>query len=426
MQNLGISQAALNLRESITHGTKAKILELNKKSSADDQVIDLSIGTLDEKTNSGIDDAVKSYISNNAAIIHEFAPVKGFPFLRKSIAERVKRLRDISFNPDTEIMVTPGGIKGAITVVFHTLLNPDDEVIYPVPNWPHYADMIELHLGKAKPIYVKDFYNQAIDVVELEKTITDKTKIIILGDCLNPSGKIYTRDELESISKVILTANAERLSKGLSPIYVLFDCPYESHILNTKPANISNITQQFKDQIHSMWDYTIYITGPGKTYGMHGDRSGYICASDKLIKVMEKVQVNLNSFASTYAQIATHEAMQEYMDDVAKKRAVVARQNMQTFIEDLKSCTGLEVTEPEGGFFLFLDLSKYGDKIQKLGFDSADQYLLETAKVASIGGMHFGENIDSLRHYIRMNCGRDPVTLKAAAARIKEALQKLN
>lgn len=77
-------------------------------------------------------------------------------------------------------MVTPGGIKGAITVVFHTLLNPDDEVIYPVPNWPHYADMIELHLGKAKPIYVKDFYNQAIDVVELEKPLQIRPKLSFL------------------------------------------------------------------------------------------------------------------------------------------------------------------------------------------------------------------------------------------------------
>jgi aspartate/methionine/tyrosine aminotransferase len=426
MENLGISQAALNLRQSITHGTKAKILELNQKSDANNQVIDLSIGTLDEKTNSRIDEAVKNYISNNSAIIHEFAPVKGFPFLRKSISERVKRLRDINFNPETEIMVTPGGIKGAITVVFHTLINPDDEVIYPVPNWPHYADMIELHLGKAKPIYVKNFYNETLDIKLLEETITDKTKIIILGDCLNPSGKIYSHEDFKEISKVILNINNQRIKSNLSPVYVLFDCPYESHILNSKPANLSNISHNFDEKMHSMWDYTIYITGPGKTYGMHGDRAGYICASEKLIKVMEKVQVNLNSFASTYAQIATHEAMQEYMDDIAKNRAVMARKNMQTFIEDLKSCAGLNVNEPEGGFFLFLDLTKYGKKIEKLGFESADQYLLEIAKVASIGGMHFGENIDDLRHYIRMNCGRDPITLKAAAKRIKDALEKLD
>ena len=426
MENLGISQAALNLRQSITHGTKAKISELNQKSNADDQVIDLSIGTLDEKTNSGIDDAVKSFITDKSAIIHEFAPVKGFPFLRKSISERVSRLRGISFNPDTEVMVTPGGIKGAITVVFHTLLDPDDEVIYPVPNWPHYADMIELHLGKAKPVYVENFYDSILDVNDLKQAITDKTKMIILGDCLNPSGKIYSQKDFESIAKVVLEVNQQRKKNGLSPIYVLFDCPYESHILNSKPANISDIHTTVNGKTCSMWDYTIYITGPGKTYGMHGDRAGYICTSESLVKVMEKVQVNLNSFASTYAQIATHEAMQEYMDNIAKNRAIVARKNMQAFIEDLKAFDGLDVPEPEGGFFLFLDLTKFGEKIEELGFKTADEFLLEKAKVASIGGIHFGEGFDELKHFIRMNCGRDPKTLKEAAARIKGALEKLN
>ncbi|MFV0573966.1 MAG: pyridoxal phosphate-dependent aminotransferase [Vibrio sp.] len=425
MHKTAFSSAAMNLRESITHGTKAKIAAINKTAKCGKEVIDLSIGTLDDLADSRINDAVIKFIKTNPRVIHEFAPVKGFEFLRNSISERIERFRKVKFNPDTEIMVTPGGIKGAITVVFQTFLNPGDEVIVPLPNWPHYADMIELHGGVMKGIVVSDFYNKALSPNDLDQAINDATKMIILGDCINPSGKIYNYEDQKLLAEVVAKHNHKRISMGLSQIQVLFDCPYESHILNG-PQTISSITihSESKNDFH-MRDCTTFVTGPGKTYGMHGDRLGYICSTAPNIAMMEKVQVNLNSFASTYAQVAANEAMQEFMDEVATSRAVNSRTNLKSFTEKLNAIPGINIPNPEGGFFIFVDLSAYGEKIEQNGFSSAEEFILERAKVASIGGLHFAQGNTDLKHFIRMNTGRSSECLALAAERIKSALQSL-
>ncbi|PAS27929.1 pyridoxal phosphate-dependent aminotransferase [Vibrio cholerae] len=425
MRNSSFSSAAMNLRESITHGTKARIAAINQSARVGEEVIDLSIGTLDDLADNRINEAVIRFIKDNPRAIHEFAPVKGFDFLRQSISERVERFRKVKYSPDSEIMVTPGGIKGAITVVFQTFLNPGDEVIVPLPNWPHYADMIELHGGVMKGVMVSDFYNKALSPDTLDEVITDKTKMVILGDCVNPSGKIYSYEDQRHLAEVISKHNITRMKKGLPQIQVLFDCPYESHILNG-PQTISSITIKVEPgQEYQMKDCTSFVTGPGKTYGMHGDRLGYICSTAENITLMAKVQVNLNSFASTYAQVATNEAMQEYMDEVATSRAINSRANLQWFIEKLNAIPGVRVPSPEGGFFIFADLSAYGEQIEQCGFSSAEEFILEHAKVASIGGLHFAEDASELRHYIRMNTGRSSDCLALAVDRINTALQSL-
>ena len=229
MLKTAFSSTAMNLRESVTHGTKARIASINQTAKPGEEVIDLSIGTLDDLADTRINDAVISFIQTNPRVIHEFAPVKGFEFLRNSISERIERFRKVKFNPDTEIMVTPGGIKGAITVVFQTFLNSGDEVIVPLPNWPHYADMIELHGGVMKGVVVSDFYNKALSPHDLDQAINDATKMIILGDCVNPSGKIYSYEDQRLLAEVVAKHNKNRIKNGLPQIQVLFDCPYESY-----------------------------------------------------------------------------------------------------------------------------------------------------------------------------------------------------
>lgn len=144
-KNRGISDAVLSIPESVTHGTAAKIVALNKVLPEDEQIIDLSIGALDTPTDPRIDRGVTEFVEKQSGTIHAFAPIKGFPFLLESVAARVARLHGIAYDPDREIMVTPGGVKGSISVLFHALLNPGDEVVIPVPNWPHYSDMVRLH-----------------------------------------------------------------------------------------------------------------------------------------------------------------------------------------------------------------------------------------------------------------------------------------
>lgn len=426
MCNLGFSKSSLMLRPSITHGTRARILELNQLRGNNENVIDLSIGTLDSVADKRIDNNLIDYIHNHADVLHGFAPVPGFDFLRQAISDRVERVRNIHYNPDTEIMVTPGGIKGSITVVFHTLLDPEDEVIVPLPNWPHYADMIELHGAKMKGVFVEDFRHKGLSPEALKQAITPRTKMLILGDSINPSGKIYNHDELQALSEVIAEHNSKSIETGLSPIHVLYDCPYEAHILKSKPSTISNLSVTLETgKVYKMRSCTTIVTGPGKTYGMHGDRIGYICTDSAYLETMSKVQVNLNSFASTYSQIATFTAMQDYMDEVATARAISARENLQSFIDKLNSIDGVDAPCPDGGYFIFVDLTSYAEKIKQAGFETADAFILNEGLVASVGGQHFAEDVPQLKFFIRLNCGRSEAVLLKAAERIFNVLRDL-
>lgn len=430
MQKTSFSSNALSLNDSITHGTKAAIEAANKSLKAEDKIIDLSIGTLDMPTDTRIDEGVCEFIRQDADIIHAFAPVKGFQFLRESIAARTYRLHQIFFDPKTEIIVTPGGIKGALTVMFHTFLNPDDEVIVPVPNWPHYADMLKLHGAIPKTVLAHSSPKEGLMPPVLDQAITDKTKLIILGDCINPTGKVYTSEELYSIAQIIAKHNIVRVASGKSSaIHVIFDCPYEAHVFGARAKTFAAIDVRLPNgEIYSMRQCTITVTGPGKTYGMHGDRLGYALAVKSIIDMAERVQVNLNSFASTYAQVATNIAMQEYMDEVATDRAQNARNGLNQMLKKLNNIPLLRIDNPDGGYFIFADFSKYAQFYQERGYENADMFLLNEARVATINGCHFvegAENAEHFRHLVRINCGRSLDLLNQASDRIEKALSAL-
>lgn len=161
---------------------------------------------------------------------------------------------------------------------------------------------------------------------------------------------------------------------------------------------------------------------------MHGDRIGYLYAPSSFIDVAANVQMNLNSFAGTYGQVACFYAMDEKMDEVALSRARHARKNALVMIELLRSYN-LSVHTPQGGYFIFVDLSAYAEKYNRLGYKQADQFLLERASVAAISGEHFAEGYahkDQYKDFVRMNCGRNRAVLVRAAQRIKTALDGLN
>ncbi|MGH9423369.1 MAG: pyridoxal phosphate-dependent aminotransferase, partial [Thermoanaerobaculia bacterium] len=272
MPSSRFSLPAAGLPDSITHGTKAKIDAINKRGGPDAQVIDLSIGTLDLPADPRIDAGVRDFIQRNAETIHAFAPVKGFLFLREALAARIKRMHGVDVDPETEIIVTPGGIKGALTVMFQTFLDSGDEVMVPVPNWPHYADM--LRLNRAVPRFVPASPPEAgLTPRDLEANINAKTQLVLLGDCINPTGKVYTSEELRGLAQVIATQNVRRQTEGTRPIQVLFDCPYEAHVFGPRPITFAAIEVAVPGHgVYPLRKCTATLTGPGKTYGMHGDR----------------------------------------------------------------------------------------------------------------------------------------------------------
>lgn len=421
----GFSRQSLLLGESITHGTRATIAKLNEGLGEEEQVVDLSIGTLDLSADKRIDQGVMDFITNNADTIHAFAAVPGLAMLRDAIAQRINRLHGVDVDGGKEVLVTPGGIKGSLTIAFQTLLNKGDEVIVPIPNWPHYADMLCLHGAKSVFVTPSDVLKTGLNAEDLKANITDKTKLVILGDCINPTGKVYQNDELIALAEVIAAQNVRRESMGLNPIFVIFDCPYEAHVLSARPTTFAALEVDVPDHgKFAMRDYTVTVTGPGKTYGMHGDRIGYMWAPADVVDMAAKVQVNTNSFASTYGQVATYHALQQEMDEVAHWRALQGRANLEAMMQKLTSMS-LYIEPPQGGYFLFVDFSEYAERYEALGYERADLFLLKEAQVATISGVHFANHEDRMRHFVRMNCGRSKEQSFKACERIEAALRKL-
>jgi aspartate aminotransferase len=422
----GFSATASAIGESVTHGTTAAVQRGNRELDDRDKVVDLSIGTLDLAADVRIDESVAAFIRRDPGRLHAFAPVRGFPFVRAALAERIERLHGVAFDPEREILITPGGIKGALTVMFHTFLDPGDEVIVPVPNWPHYGDMIGLHGAIMRPVYPSGSPRGGLTPADLRAHLSDATKLVILGDCINPTGKVYTTDELEALAAVIAGHNRRRRERGMCGVEVIFDCPYEAHVGSPRARLLAAIEVSLPSgERYEMRQCTSTLSGPGKTYGMHGDRIGYVCASAATIDVAARVQVNTNSFASTYGQIAAHRAFQQDMDEVARARAEGARSGLKAVVARLAPVPGVDAAVPGGGYFLFVDLSGCASRYEARGYDSAAGFLLGEARVATIDGGFFADQRPGMQHLVRMNCGRSLDVLAEACTRIEDAVAGL-
>jgi aspartate/methionine/tyrosine aminotransferase len=416
------SVAAFSLPESITHGTKALADSLNSDRRPR-QVLDLGIGTLDQPTDPRIADAIGEAAHRNRQQIHDFSPVHGHPFLRESISARVARLHGLKADPLREVLVTPGGVKGALTVIFHTLLNPGDKVLVPVPNWPHYIDMIHLQGGVAQPIFPSEQLRSGLTAKDLERHLDDSSRLLILGDCINPTGKVYSGEEIREIALVIARHNLRCSAAGLPGVDIVLDCPYEAHVRSPRPPLLTAIDVNLPSGRHRMRDRTVYVSGPGKTYGMHGDRLGYLIAPPEVVEVASRVQANTNSFASTYAQIACHRALQADMDEVVEERSRLARHSLEVTFERLAATEGLGVEAPDGAYFLFVDFSQYREHYAVRGYDSAASFLLGEADITTVDGSRFIDGTQGFEHWVRINCGRSLEVLEEACARIEQVLE---
>lgn len=364
-------------------------------------VINMSVGEPDFMTPDHVKEAGKKAIDDNFS---KYSPVPGYLSLRKAIANKLKRENNLSYSA-SEVIVGTGGKQGVCNTIL-ALVNPGDEVIIPAPYWVSYPQMVKLAGGE--PVIVSAGIEQDFKVTadQLKAAITSKTKLIILCSPSNPTGSVYTKEELEALAKIVLEHN---------DLFVLSDEIYEHINYIGCHASIA--------ACEGMKERTIICNGVSKAYAMTGWRLGWVAAPEWIIKGLNKLQGQYTSGTSSVSQmaaLAAYEGDQGCVEDFRK-----AFQRRRDLIVSLaKEVPGLEVNVPEGAFYLFPKCSSYfgktdGKHVINNSTDFA-LYLLEEGHVATVAGDAFGSP-----DYFRMSYATSDDNIIEALSRIKEVLLKL-
>ena len=364
-------------------------------------VINMSVGEPDFMTPDHVKMAGKKAIDDNFS---KYSPVPGYLSLRKAIANKLKRENNLNYSA-SEVIVGTGGKQGVCNTIL-ALVNPGDEVIIPAPYWVSYPQMVKLAGGV--PVIVPAGIEQDFKITadKLKAAITSKTKLIILCSPSNPTGSVYTKEELEALAKVVLEHNN---------LFVLSDEIYEHINYIGCHASIA--------ACEGMKERTIICNGVSKAYAMTGWRLGWVAAPEWIIKGLNKLQGQYTSGTSSVSQmaaLAAYEGDQGCVEDFRK-----AFQRRRDLIVSLaKEVPGLEVNVPEGAFYLFPKCSSFfgktnGKHVINNSTDFA-LYLLEEGHVATVAGDAFGSP-----DYFRMSYATSDDNIIEALSRIKDVLSKL-
>lgn len=364
-------------------------------------VINMSVGEPDFNTPDHIKEAAKKAIDENYS---RYSPVPGYSDLRKAIVAKLKNENGLEYNVN-EILVSNGAKQSVCNTVM-ALCNDGDEVIIPAPYWVSYPQMAKL--AGAEPVIVNAGFEQNFKMTpeQLEAAITPKTRMLILCSPSNPTGSVYSQEELDALAKVILSHEE---------LYVLADEIYEHINYVGKHASIA--------KAEGMRERTIIVNGVSKAYAMTGWRIGYIAAPEWIVKGCNKLQGQYTSGPCSVSQKAAEAAYT--MDQTCVETMRQAFQRRRDLIVELaKDIPGLEVNVPEGAFYLFPKCSSFygkacGDKVINNSTDLA-MFLLEEGHVATVGGDAFGDP-----ECFRMSYATSDDNIREAMKRIKETLAKL-
>lgn len=364
-------------------------------------VINMSVGEPDFNTPDHIKEAAKKAIDDNFS---RYSPVPGYVDLRKAIVEKLRNENHLEYGV-TEISVS-NGAKQCVCNAVLALVNPGEEVIIPAPYWVSYPEMVEIAGGKSVYIDTDLSTNFKITPEQLENAITEKTRMLILCSPSNPTGSVYSKDELEALAQVI---------KKHENLYVVSDEIYE-HI--SYIGNHESIAQ-----FPGMRERTIIINGVSKAYAMTGWRIGFLAAPEWIAKGCNKLQGQYTSGPCSVSQKAAEAAYAGSQQCVEDMRLVFERRR-NLIVKLAKDIPGLEVNVPEGAFYLFPKCSSFfGKEYGKYKISNSTDfamYLLEEGHVATVSGDAFGAP-----DYFRMSYATDDKTITEALNRIKVALAKL-
>lgn len=364
-------------------------------------VINMSVGEPDFNTPDHIKEAAKKAIDENYS---RYSPVPGYIELRKAIVEKLKKENGLEYSTN-EILVSNGAKQSVCNTVM-ALVNDGEEVIIPAPYWVSYPQMVKLAGGE--PVIVEAGFEQNFKMTpeQFEAAITPKTRMLILCSPSNPTGSVYSEEELRGLAEVI---------KRHEGLYVLADEIYEHINYVGKHSSIAHI--------EGMRERTIIVNGVSKAYAMTGWRIGFIAAPEWIVKGCNKLQGQYTSGPCSVSQKAAEAAYTTSQECVETMRKAFERRR-DLIVELAKDIPGLEVNKPEGAFYLFPKCSSFfgksynGKKIE----NSTDlaMFLLEVGHVATVGGDAFGDP-----YCFRMSYATSDDNIREAMKRIKDTLALL-
>lgn len=364
-------------------------------------VIDLSLGEPDFDTPTHIKDAAIKAIQDNWS---HYTPVPGFLDLREAICAKLKRDNDLDYKPENIVVST--GAKQSLANAILALVDEGEEVIIPTPYWVTYSELVKIARGKVVEIKSSTAQGFKINAAQLEAAITPRTKVFLFSSPCNPSGAVYSKEELKALVEVF---------KKHPQIIILSDEIYEYINFVGKHESIAQF-DEIKDRV-------VIVNGLSKGFAMTGWRLGYIAANAEIAKACEKVQGQFTSGTNSITQKAAVVALtadlrpsMEMVQEFTRRRARV--------LELIKEIPGIVCSEPDGAFYIFPDVSAYYGKTDGTTTitNAADfsMYLLNTAHVSSVMGDAFGEPKS-----VRFSFANSMEKIEEGWRRIKEALSKL-
>ena len=393
-----VSARLASLSPSATLAMSQKSSEL-KAQGVD--VINLSVGEPDFNTPEPIKDAAKKAIDENYS---RYSPVAGYPALRNAIVAKLKNENGLEYTANQ--ISCANGAKQSVCNTIRVLVKPGDEVIIPAPFWVSYPEMVKLAEGT--PVIVAAGIEQDFKITpaQLETAITPKTKALILCSPSNPTGSVYSAEELAGLAEVL---------KKHPEIIVIADEIYEHINYIGKHNSIA--------QMDGMKDRTVIVNGVSKAYAMTGWRIGFIAGPEWIVKAVNKLQGQYTSGPCSVSQKAAEAAYTGSQAPVEEMRQAFERRR-NLIVGLAKEIPGFEVNQPEGAFYLFPKCSYYFGKTNGTrtieNADDLAMYLLEVAHVACVGGTSFGAP-----ECIRMSYATSDENIVEAIKRIKEALAAL-
>ncbi len=302
-----------------------------------------------------------------------YTPAAGTMELRKLVCEKFKRENGLDYEPSQ--IVVSNGAKHSLVNAFMAICNPGDEVIVPAPYWVSYPEMIKLADGVPVQLLTREEDDFKATAEEYEAMMTDKTKAIVLNSPSNPTGMIYTKEELTAIAEVAVRHN----------VYVVSDEIYEHLIYEGEHTSIASLGDKIKD-------LTIVVNGVSKTYAMTGWRIGFTASNKEIAKVMSSIQSHATSNPNSIAQAAAAAALSGGLDCVEKMKSEFVKRR-DYMVDKINSLDGVSCIKPHGAFYIMMNVSElFGKTLYGKKITSADDFaelLLDKAKVAVVPGTGF-------------------------------------